>query len=129
VNTEMREESLGCCDVALEFFGVSCDVAPLGWRGLICNFSLSPCFLPCSSQSLYAMERDSKQYKSFPCTHPNCHRTFLSASGRTQHWNATHREITPASEPDPELQFTRHFHPKLNGKCVFDEKITHRTHS
>jgi hypothetical protein len=62
------------------------------------------------------MEQDSKHFKSFPCIHPNCRQTFLSASGRTQHWNAIHREITPASVPDPELQFTRHFHPKLNGK-------------
>ena len=58
---------------------------------------------------------DSERFKSFPCVHPNCYRTFISASGRTQHWNAVHREITPASGPDPELQFTTRFHPKLNG--------------
>ena len=59
---------------------------------------------------------DDSQFKSFPCAHPNCHRIYKSTAGRTQQWNATHRELTPASEPDPETQFTTHLHPVLNGE-------------
>lgn len=61
------------------------------------------------------MSKDSAQYKSFPCSHPKCHKVFKSASGRTRHWNAIHRELTPVSEPDPDMQFTMQYHSKLNG--------------
>jgi hypothetical protein len=96
----------------------------LGWYHVMWHRSVGSLARQCFDLSfllipeplrLYAMEQDSKRYKSFPCTHPNCRQTFLSASGRSRHWNAIHREITPASEPDPELQFARLFHPGLNG--------------
>ena len=59
---------------------------------------------------------DNSQFKSFPCAHPNCHRIFKSTTGCTQHWNATHHELTPASKPDPKTQFTTYLHPMLNGE-------------
>ena len=53
--------------------------------------------------------------KSFPCSQPGCHRSFSHPSGRTRHYNAHHRPLSPDSEPDPALEFSTQYHPKLNG--------------
>lgn len=57
--------------------------------------------------------------QDFPCTHPDCHRTFKRPNNRTQHYNAHHRPLSPDSEPDTALQFKTTYHPKLNGGLVF----------
>lgn len=51
----------------------------------------------------------------FPCIHPGCERTFTRLSSCTQHYNAVHRPLSPDAEPDPTMEFSTRFHPKLNG--------------
>ncbi|KAF8200135.1 hypothetical protein BJ912DRAFT_1126700 [Pholiota molesta] len=53
-------------------------------------------------------------HSNYPCDHPGCNRTFKSQGGRTQHCNTHHRPLSPDPEPDPRLQFTTKYHPKLN---------------
>ncbi|KAF9549689.1 hypothetical protein CPC08DRAFT_769029 [Agrocybe pediades] len=50
----------------------------------------------------------------FLCPYPGCNRTFRRRENLSQHYNAQHREISPDPEPDPQLDFTTLYHPKLN---------------
>ncbi|KAF4612586.1 hypothetical protein D9613_012721 [Agrocybe pediades] len=49
----------------------------------------------------------------FPCQFPGCNQTFRRPNGRTQHYNAHHRPVSPDAEPDPAHEFWEAFHAKL----------------
>jgi len=66
------------------------------------SFSLWFCHVP-SVLSFLQCWATQKWFKSFPCTHQNCHQTFKSAAGHTRHWNTAHHEITPTLELDPDI--------------------------
>jgi hypothetical protein len=104
-----------CAYVASGFWGCGIGTWDLfGQLWFNFSFSRSHVFaLTFYCDSCTIMAEDS-QFKSFPCTHPNCLWIFKSTMGYTQHWNTTHCELTPASEPDPEKQFTTHLHSVLN---------------
>ncbi|KAF9522125.1 hypothetical protein CPB83DRAFT_899922 [Crepidotus variabilis] len=58
-----------------------------------------------------------------PCPFRNCGRKFYNSSGRTQHVNVVHRELTPPPNVDErgeEHAFVYHRHPVLTGKPCDD---------
>jgi hypothetical protein len=59
---------------------------------------------------------DYPKVNTFSCPHITCKRTFKSLGGCTKHWNAIHRDITPATEPDSETKFSSYTHPTLDGE-------------
>ena len=61
--------------------------------------------------------------KPFPCPQPGCHRSFAHQSGRTCHYNTHHCPLSPDSEPDPALEFSTQYHPKLNGSSEIPHSL------
>ena len=80
-----------------------------------CSHAFAPSFY-WSSCTLLLYNGRQLTIQVFPLCSSKLSPNIQINMGRTQHWNATHCELTPASEPDPETQFTTHLHPVLNGE-------------
>ena len=110
-------------DTSFIWLGVS-SAAIKSWSKIPKGVFFSCLFVNFARVNFYEVEllpihSSTNMPEDFPCTHPDCHRTFKRPGNRTQHFNAHHRPVSPDSEPDPAHQFRVKYHPKLNGMYCF----------